>query len=239
MKLTSVLELIKDGDYQQAKSMLMETINKGDISEEELKVLDKYYNNNKNSYVAYVLYKAQCSVMQYFQAYNTYMDILRSCERKRDISLHEAVDNASYEDIELMYNDLILKLQDDIDIPQSLMVSEVVDILVPAISKRKDSRKYCMISNMASLIWFEDLKKSNYLYDLAFACEKEDNELAEKLYLKLIQNEPANTEALNNIGLMYEKKGDYAKAKYYFSKAFMFCDSNKVYRKNLERVSKK
>ena len=72
-----------------------------------------------------------------------------------------------------------------------------------------------MISNMASLIWLEDLKKSNYLYDLAFACEKEDNELAEKLYLKLIQNEPANTEALNNIGLMYEKKGDYAKAKYY------------------------
>ena len=86
------------------------------------------------------------------------------------------------------------------------------------------------------MVWrFEKFK----LYELAVSCEKVDNDLAEKLYLKLIQKEPANTEVLNNIGLMYERKTEYDKAKFYFSKAYMFCDTNKVYRKNLERVSSK
>ena len=47
------------------------------------------------------------------------------------------------------------------------------------------------------------------------------------------------SEALNNIGLIYEKKTDYAKAKFYFSKAYMFCDTNKVYKKNLDRIMEK
>ena len=114
-----------------------------------------------------------------------------------------------------------------------------MDVIVPELWSVRDEKKYAMISKLASLIWFEDLKNSQYIYELAYSCEREDNDLAEKLYLKLIQKEPANTEALNHIGLMYEKKTEYDKAKFYFSKAYMFCDTNKTYRKNLERVSSK
>jgi Flp pilus assembly protein TadD len=74
---------------------------------------------------------------------------------------------------------------------------------------------------------------------MAYSCANVEDDLAEKLYLKLIQKEPANAEALNDIGLMYEKKTDYAKAKFYFSKAYMFCDTNKTYKKNLDRVISK
>ena len=130
-------------------------------------------------------------------------------------------------------------LDEDMDIPQSILVSDVVDSIVPVIWNLQDDSKYEMIANLSKKIWFGDLKNSEYIYYLAYSCARVDDDLAEKLYLKLIQKEPANAEALNDIGLMYEKKTDYAKAKFYFSKAYMFCDTNKMYKKNLDRVLSK
>ena len=202
-------------------------------------MLDKYSLKNKNHYVGYVYFKALIKKHRFFEAYDMYINLLRECPLKRELSFKEVLQDAPLDQLEMMYNDLILKLSDDIDIPQSLIVSEIVDAIVPELWSLTSEKKYSMIAKLASLIWFEDLKNSEYIYELAYSCEKVDNELAEKLYLKLIQKEPANTEALNNIGLMYEKRTEYDKAKFYFSKAYMFCDSNKVYRKNLERVSSK
>ena len=239
MNFLSVLELIKNGDYQNAKTLLFEILDKGEISNEEIDMLEKYYMKNKNNYVGYVFFKALVKKHRYFEAYDMYINLLKDCPIKREFSFKEVIQDAPLDQMELMYKDIILRLQIDIDIPQSLIVSEIVDVIVPELWSTRDEKKYEMIANLASLIWFEDLKNSNYIYELAVSCEKVDNELAEKLYLKLIQKEPANTEALNNIGLMYERKTQYDKAKFYFSKAYMFCDTNKTYRKNLERVSSK
>ena len=239
MNFLSVLELIKEGDYKNAKELLFEILDKGEISNDEIDMLDRYYSKNKNHYVGYVFFKALIKKHRFFEAYDMYIDLLRECPLKRELSFKEVLKDAPLDQLEMMYKDLILKLSDDIDIPQSLIVSEIVDAIVPELWSLNSEKKYSMIAKLASLIWFEDLKNSEYIYELAYSCEKVDSELAEKLYLKLIQKEPANTEALNNIGLMYEKKTEYDKAKFYFSKAYMFCDSNKVYRKNLERVSSK
>ena len=239
MNFLSVLELIKNGDFQNAKALLFEILEKGEISNEEIDMLDTYYMKNKNNYVGYVFFKALVKKHRYFEAYDMYMNLLKSCPLKKDYTFKEVLEDAPLDQMELMYKDIVLKLQGDIDIPQSLVVSEIIDVLVPELWSTRDEKKYSMIAKLASLVWFEDLKNSNCLYELAVSCEKVDSELAEKLYLKLIQKEPANTEVLNNIGLMYEKKTQYDKAKFYFSKAYMFCDTNKIYLKNLERVSSK
>jgi len=152
--------------------------------------------------VGYVFFKALIKKHRYFEAYDMYMGLLKDCPIKREISFKEVIEDAPIDQIECMYKDIILRLQGDIDILQSLIVSEIVDVLVPELWATRDEKKYAMIAKLASLIWFEDLKNSNYIYELAVSCEKVDNDLAEKLYLKLIQKEPANTEVLNNIGLL-------------------------------------
>ena len=50
MNFLSVLELIKEGDFKNAKDLLFEILDKGEISNEEIDMLDKYYLKNKNHY---------------------------------------------------------------------------------------------------------------------------------------------------------------------------------------------
>ena len=239
MAFSEVLECIRKGDFTQAKIELKTVIDDGRVEPKDVEVIKKYYSKNNSPYVAYILYRVQCSCQMVNDAFDTYMLLLRQCTRKRDVKLSELLDKANEEEIEGIYNKLISLLEDDIDIPQSILVSDVVDCIVPAIWNMKNENKYKMIASIASHIWFGDLKNSEYIYYMAYSCANVEDDLAEKLYLKLIQKEPANAEALNDIGLMYEKKTDYAKAKFYFSKAYMFCENNKTYKKNLDRVISK
>lgn len=236
MAFSEVLECIRKGDFTKAKAELKIVIDEGKLAIKDVQTIEKYYAKNNSPYVAYILYRAQCSCQMVNEAFNTYMLLLRQCSRKRDAKFSELLDKANDEEIVAIYNKLIDMLEDDIDIPQSILVSDVVDYLVPVIWNMNDNDKYKMIATIASHIWFGDLKDSQYIYYMAYSCANVEDDLAEKLYLKLIQKEPANAEALNDIGLMYEKKTDYAKAKFYFSKAYMFCDTNKAYKKNLDRV---
>lgn len=239
MAFSTIIDLIRKGDFAQAKADLISVINEGNLQLKDVETVKKYYKKSNSPYVAYILYKSQCCCGLRLDAVDTYMKLLQQCSRKRDVSLTDALDGASNEEIKSIYDFFIDKLSDDVDIPQSIIVSDIVDVIVPVIWHKFDEEKYNMIANLAELIWFEDLKNSEHIYLLAYSCEKANSELAEKLYLKLIQKEPANAEALNNIGLLYEKKTDYAKAKFYFSKAYMFCDTNKAYKKNLDRIMAK
>lgn len=239
MAFSKILDLIRKGDFAQAKADLLSVINEGNLQIKDVDVIKKYYNKSNSPYVAYILYKSQCCCGLRLEALDTYIKLLQQCSRKRDVSILDMLVDTNNEEIQEIYEAIINKLSDDIDIPQSIIVSDIVDVIVPVIWEKFGEEKYNMISRLAELIWFEDLKNSEHIYILAYSCERANSELAEKLYLKLIQKEPANAEALNNIGLLYEKKTDYAKARFYFSKAYMFCDSNKTYKKNLDRIMAK
>ena len=239
MSFSEVIQCIRKGDFAQAKAEIKTVIEEGKLTVNDVNTVKKYFEKNKSPYVAYILYKAQCSCNLKYDAFDTYMMLLGQCQRKRDAKLDEIFATASEEEVKEIYSKLINMLDEDMDIPQSILVSDVVDSIVPVIWNLQDDSKYEMIANLSKKIWFGDLKNSEYIYYLAYSCARVDDDLAEKLYLKLIQKEPANAEALNDIGLMYEKKTDYAKAKFYFSKAYMFCDTNKMYKKNLDRVLSK
>lgn len=239
MAFSVILDLIRKGDFAHAKTELLSVINDGNLKEKDVNTIKKYYEKNNSPYVAYILFKSQCCCGLRLDALDTYMTLLQQCSRKRNVSLSDVLAGASDKEFKEIYDEIISRLSDDIDIPQSIIVSDIVDVIVPEIWNRFEEEKYGMIANLAEKIWFEDLKNSEHIYWLAYSCEKANSDLAEKLYLKLIQKEPANAEALNNIGLIYEKKTDYAKAKFYFSKAYMFCDTNKVYKNNLDRIMAK
>ena len=239
MAFSKILDLIRKGDFAQAKADLLSVINEGNLQIKDVNTIKKYYDKSNSPYVAYILYKSQCCCGLRLEALDTYIKFLQQCSRKRDVSLLDMLVDANNEEILELYEGIIDKLSDDVDIPQSIIVSDIVDVIVPIIWEKFGEEKYNMISRLSELIWFEDLKNSEHIYILAYSCERANSELAEKLYLKLIQKEPANAEALNNIGLLYEKKTDYAKARFYFSKAYMFCDSNKTYKKNLDRIMAK
>lgn len=239
MGFATVMSLIKQGDFSEAKRVMNEYIDENKIKEDDIAIVSNYYTSTRSSYAGYILYKMQCAYGQYFEAYKTYVRLLEICLRKRDISLKDAFSKA---DDNIMYDILIdfkEQLENDIDIPQSLIVSEIIDVLVPRINNSSISNKDRLLADIAELMWFEELKTSEYLYEIAVACLEADSELAEKLFLKVIEKEPANSIALNDIGILFEKKENYEKAKIYFGRAHNFCADNQEYKANFDRVSAK
>jgi len=171
----------------------------------------------------------------YFESYNIYMELMKMQVKKKDITFRDVVEGASDDDIVKICKDIIKRLDED-GIVQSLLISEVIDIIIPRLWENKKEEKYDLISQIAQKMWFGDLKNTQCLYEFAYSCSKNDSELAKKLYLKLIESEPANSKALNQIGLIYEKNNDMKSAQKYYKKAFDICADNDEYRQNLERI---
>jgi len=235
MSFSKVLECIKKGNYVEAKTEIYTLLENGAISDEDILALEKYYNEGKSPYVGYFFYKALCSKNKYFEAYNVYMELMKLQIKKKDINFYDVSKGASDEDIMLICEDIEKRL-DEYGIVQSLLISEVIDVIIPRLWENKNDKKYDVISNIARKMWFSDLKNTQCLYEFAYSCSKNDSELAKKLYLKLVESEPANSKALNQIGLIYEKNNDMKSAQRYFEKAYDICADNEEYRQNLERI---
>ena len=70
---------------------MFEILDKGEISNEEIDMLEKYYMKNKNNYVGYVFFKALVKKHRYFEAYDMYINLLKDCPIKREFSFKEVI----------------------------------------------------------------------------------------------------------------------------------------------------
>lgn len=235
MSLVNVLDYIKDGNYVEAKTKIYDILKNEKIESNDITLIKNYYNDGKSPYAGYVLYRIYCIKEQYFDAYLLYVELMNQRIKKKDITFLDVTNNADDKEIIKICADIIKKLDED-DMVQSLLISEVIDHIIPRVWASDSNQKYEIISQIAQKLWFGDLKNTNCLYEFAFSCSKKDSELAKKLYLKLVESEPANSKALNQIGLIFEKNNDMKSAQKYFEKAYEICADNEEYRQNLERI---
>ncbi|MCR5608649.1 MAG: hypothetical protein K6G26_06260, partial [Lachnospiraceae bacterium] len=184
MGYSSILKLINQGDFSEAKKRMNEYIDGNEVNEEDLKLLIDYYNATNSLFAGRILYRIQCSMGKYFDAYETFVSLLSKTMRK-ELSLADCVELADLPTVERMTEDIIEKLEDDLDIPQSLIVSQIYDILEPKLYAAKQEKDYELIARMANNIWFEELKSSHYLYETAKSCIKVKDPLAEKVLQKM------------------------------------------------------
>lgn len=95
---------------------------------------------------------------------------------------------------------------------------KLIELLMKLLYLNKEYKKVCIISEMYNKK--VDFEKNNILFNIAYSyVEIEKFEIAEKIYLKLLKKDKNNSAILNNLGIIYERKGEINKALEYLEKA--------------------
>lgn len=94
----------------------------------------------------------------------------------------------------------------------------LIIVLIKLLFVNKEYSKLCDISEKyESKI---DFNKNNVLFEIAYSYAEIENDVkAEKLYLKILKKEKNNSSVLNNLGIIYEKRGKIDMALQYLQKA--------------------
>lgn len=87
-------------------------------------------------------------------------------------------------------------------------------------------------------IFAKAVEESWYLFDFAYGINATgESTLAAQIYSKLLQKEPNNSSAYNNLGVIHENQGEIQEAHRLFSRAAELDSSEKLYKSNLIRMS--
>jgi len=207
-----------------------------------LKALKLYLKTDVgNLDVACAIFNMQKHYRLFFDAYKTYIAML--CEylnpEEKYIDGIDFFDECSSTEIEQIYQDILSTLKSDCEMDFDRFVSGVFDYIVDYLYNSSDKEKHEKICAIANTLNNYYLKRSEKLFEIAYSYAELDNtsQKAERFYLLLLETQPENCAALNNLGVIYESRYELQKAKEYFAKAYELDGNNEKYSKNLQRVS--
>lgn len=207
-----------------------------------IKCLSSYLLIDKgNLNVACALFNMQVHFELYYDAYCTFMNILgQHLDPEQNYECEvDFFEECPEAEIFRIYDDIIYKFSYgfDMDIDMEKFISYIFEPLINFIYNSKLQDKYKYIVSIAKQISLSYLLKSDCKFELAYSYAELDqlSSEAEMLYLEIIKEQPDNTSALNNVGVIFEKRGDLNKAVEYFQKAHTI-SSNEMHNRNFNIV---
>lgn len=148
----------------------------------------------------------------------------------------KVIDFENYEfslsSIKLIYSKMISKnLRAEINKKEE----NLIIVLIKLLYMNKEYTKVCDISEKyESKI---DFQKKDVLFEIAYSyAEIENDVIAEKLYLKILKKDKNNSSVLNNLGIIYEKRGKIDKALEHLQKAESI-NHNETHIRNIKRCN--
>lgn len=219
-----------------------ETYDINRFTKKNLSVLKKYLrNHNENLEVASAVFNMQKHYKQYFDAYKTFVEMLKSYldVDKKYLTGIDFLDDCSTKEVEQIYEDVITLLKNQVDIKTSSFVALVFDEMVNYLWNTDNKLKYLKIVDLAALINHFHIKNSSTLFEIAYSYAELDGKSvqAEKLYKILLEQDPQNSSVVNNLGVIFEKRGNLDKSFEYFKKAYELGGADKIHDRNFKRVS--
>jgi len=206
-----------------------------------VKYLSNYLSiDKKNLNVSCALFNMQVHFKQFYDAYCSLMNILGEYldPEKNDIYEVNFYEECKETEILKICDDIINKLTNGFDMDIGKYMTYVFEPLVNVIYNSKLQDKHKLIVSLAKQLNPTYLFKSDYKFEIAYSYAHL-NPLsydAEKLYLDIIKEEQNNASAINNVGVIYEKRGHLNKAVDYFQKAYDISRDEKLYKRNFDRV---
>lgn len=191
--------------------------------------------------IACAIFNMQKHYCLFFDAYKTYIAIL--CEyHKPEEEYTNCIDffnKCSPTETEQIYQDILSTLKSDLEMDFDRFVSGVFDYIVDYLYNSSYKEKYEKICAIANALNNFYLAKSKKLFEIAYSYAEIDNasQKAERFYLLLLKTQQESCAALNNLGVIYERRNELQKAKEYFAKAYELDSSKEKYSKNIQRVS--
>ncbi len=199
--------------------------------------VDRYYRKYPSDNLGKTIFNMKCGLKMYFSAYETFFELLGRYidTEKNDMDFSDVIYNSSPTEFQNIYNDLVNKIREKYDMDYKTFIHSVFDLLAPYLFKQN---QYSKIASIANFLPMQYLKESKYKFETAYSLnEINQTGKAEYLYTVLIEEEPNNCSALNNLGVIFERKGDLIQAHKNYKLAVSQKPNEDLYYQNLNRVS--
>ena len=215
--------------YFPAESSEIHRYTKSDAS-----VLTRYLKAEFNPKVAAVLYNMRCHHNQFKEAYDVLWRFLQEQESLTDywIFFSDIIDSADEERLAMLVEETLLHLQED-DYTEEAFVDEVFVELIQKLHKAEMFSSACKIIEFIS---DEQIIRSDCTFYCAYALGCESSSRATLLYEKLVEKEPHNASAFNNLGVQYRDQDKLYEALQCYEKACQIEPPNELYAKNLKII---
>lgn len=204
----------------------------------EIKVLENILKDEFNKVIATALFNMYCYFRQYVEANIIFLEFILNYENPDDSYIYydSIVDNASDETINSIISNIIKKLKTSENFETGVFATTAFKSIVARLFKNEC---YSQITVLSAFLSDEEILESECAFECAYSYNQNNYERAEKIYEYLINKEPQNSSALNNLGVIFEHKNAFENALDYFSKAYTIMPDEEIYKNNLDRVKKK
>lgn len=205
---------------------------------EHVKALERYLKTQFNKSVAAALFNMYCHFKQYIEANNTFFEFLTHYENPDDMNIDYSYisDNANENDLQRIVQDIVVAADCGSGFDNKIFIRTVFKELVGILFS---SKQYSLVVKIADILSNNEICNSGCAFECAFSYAEVNTDNAQTIYEDIIKKEQKNSSAINNLGVIYERKGELDDAKNCFASAYNISPDKDIYRNNLDRINKK
>lgn len=186
--------------------------------EDDISKLKDFLDASYNKYVASALINMYCHFQKFTEANLIFLLTIENGDNveRLDCCYSEIVDNADEEILQTIVAKIIEFMENSDSFDQELFRKTALDSLVEQLQER---RLYTDITKIGEYFSIDEICSCDTAFYFAYSYNEIHSSKGLEIYKKILEKEPNNPYVMNNIGVILDKKGDYAGALLYFQKA--------------------
>lgn len=186
--------------------------------EKDISKLKEFLDESYNKYVAIALVNMYCHFDKYTEANSVFLLTVENDDdvERLDCYYSGIVENANAEMLQSIVREVVEFMGNSDSFNQDLFRETALDDLIEKLHK---NGLYTEITQIGEYYSIDELCSCDNAFYFAYAYNEIHSSKGLEIYKKILEKEPDNPYVMNNIGVIFDKKGDYAEALLYFEKA--------------------
>ena len=205
--------------------------------ESDISKLKDYLDESYNKYVATALIHMYCRFQKYIEANSVFLLTVKNGDdvERFDCYYSGIVENSTEEMLQIIVGKTIEFMENSDSFDRELFRKNALDSLIEQL---QEHRLYTDITKIGECFSIDELCSCDTAFYFAYSYNEIHSSKGLVLYKKILEKEPDNSHALNNVGVILERKGDYTEALVYFEKAVAL-SNEELHINNARRVQEK
>lgn len=186
--------------------------------ESDIAKLKDCFDETYNKYIAVALINMYCHFQKFTEANSIFLLTVENGDNIESLGCYysEIVDNANEETLQTIVAKTKEFIENSDYFDQELFRKNVLDSLV---ERLQGFELYTDITEIGEYFSVEQLCSCETAFYFAYSYNEIQSSKGFEIYRKILEKEPDDSHVLNNIGVIFERKGDYSEALVYFKKA--------------------
>jgi len=200
----------------------------------DLKFADKVFPTNKRFCLS--LSEILTDKGNYFEAYKYSVKNIKNEDKNFDFKKrsYDFLEHSNEATLNKITDDLVVRIKTDFFFKEDKISQSLFNNIIEKLYKFKE---YSKIIKLSEALGEDEIKKSKVIFEISFSyAELKNSDYAKKYYELLIEKEGITSGVANNLGVIYEKKGDIKNALKFYKKAVELDTKDKTIHDNVERM---